>query len=208
MDTATALVAIIGAVLLCAMSPGPSFVLIVRSAVATSRRAAIAAAFGMALGGILFATAALLGLHVLLTSVPTLHFILKLGGAAYLLYIAVMLWRGADSPVRIEGAVSDVRHGWRGAAALGLATQLSNPKTAIVYASIFTALLPADWPAWLAAVLLPSIFVVEFGWYAVVALAFSSEVPRRSYLRWKRWVDRAAGAVMGCLAARLMADAR
>jgi threonine/homoserine/homoserine lactone efflux protein len=49
MDVSTALAAIIGAILLGAMSPGPSFVLIVSSAVARSRRAAIAAAFGMAL---------------------------------------------------------------------------------------------------------------------------------------------------------------
>jgi threonine/homoserine/homoserine lactone efflux protein len=111
---------------------GPSFVLIVSSAVASSRRAAIAAAFGMAIGSILLATAALLGLHVVLTSVPTIYFALKLGGAAYLLYLAVMLWRGADSPVRIEGAVYEARGSWQGSAARGLAIQLSNPKTAIV----------------------------------------------------------------------------
>ena len=54
---------------------------------------------------------------------------------------------------------------------LGLSTQLSNPKTTIVYASVFAALLPADVPLWLFAVLPLFIFLLEAGWYAIVAVA-------------------------------------
>jgi len=56
------------------------------------------------------------------------------------------------------------------------------------------------------AALPPLIFVIEAGWYAVVALAFSSERPRAAYLRSKFWIDRLAGAVMGALGVRLVVD--
>jgi threonine/homoserine/homoserine lactone efflux protein len=208
MELPIAIVAILGAVLIGAISPGPSFVLVARTAVAVSRSDGIAAALGMGLGGSIFAAAALLGLQVVLAAVPSLYLGLKIVGAAYLIYLAIRLWRGAAAPI----AAADVAPGRIGSRrrsfALGLATQLSNPKTAMVYASIFTALLPADQPPWLAAIVLPCIFAIEAGWYAIVAVAFSSERPRRGYLRSKRWIDRAAGAVMGLLALKLIWDAR
>jgi threonine/homoserine/homoserine lactone efflux protein len=208
MELPIAVAAILAAVLVGAISPGPSFVLVARTAVAVSRSDGIAAALGMGLGGSIFAAAALLGLQVVLAAVPSLYLGLKMAGAAYLIYLAIRLWRGAAAPI----AAADVAPGRIGSRrrsfALGLATQLSNPKTAMVYASIFTALLPADQPPWLAAVVLPSIFAIEAGWYAIVAVAFSSERPRRGYLRSKRWIDRAAGAVMGLLALKLISEAK
>jgi threonine efflux protein len=209
MELPLAIVAILGAVLIGAISPGPSFVLVARTAVAVSRSDGIAAALGMGLGGSVFAAAALLGLQVVLAAVPSLYLSLKIAGAAYLIYLAIRLWRGAAAPIAAAADAAPGRIGSRCRSfALGLATQLSNPKTAMVYASIFTALLPADQPAWLAAVVLPSIFAIEAGWYAIVAVAFSSERPRRGYLRSKRWIDRAAGAVMGLLALKLISEAR
>ena len=208
MELPIAVAAILAAVLVGAISPGPSFVLVARTAVAVFRSDGIAAALGMGLGGSIFAAAALLGLQVVLAAVPSLYLGLKVAGAAYLMYLAIRLWRGAAAPI----AAADVAPGRIGSRrrsfALGLATQLSNPKTAMVYASIFTALLPADQPPWLAAVVLPSIFAIEAGWYAIVAVAFSSERPRRGYLRSKRWIDRAAGAVMGLLALKLISEAK
>ena len=67
MELPIALGAIFGAILIGAVSPGPSFVLVARTAIAVSRSAGMATALGMGLGGLMFASAALLGLHVVLT---------------------------------------------------------------------------------------------------------------------------------------------
>lgn len=200
------ILAILGAVLIGAMSPGPSFVVVARNSIALSRAAGLAAALGMGFGGLLYAGAAFLGLHVLLASVPSLYLALKFGGALYLICFAIRLWRKAGDPL----AVGEPRQvsGFARAFAVGLATQTSNPKTAIVYAGIFTALLPADPPGWMAPTVLPLIFAVEAGWYALVALEFSSERPRQRYLRSKVWVDRMAACVMGALGVKLAAEIR
>ncbi|MBB6252329.1 LysE family translocator [Nitrospirillum iridis] len=203
------LIPILVALLLGAMSPGPSFVLVTRTAVAQSRRNGLAAAAGMGVGGTLFGTLALLGLTALLTQVAWLNLALRLAGGVYLLYLAVRMWRGAGTPLAMTAAVpvdgrapSLVR-----AFGVALATQLSNPKTAIAYASIFAALLPPVPPPHLLLFLPPVIFVIEAGWYTVVALAFSLDTPRRAYLKAKAGIDRTTGAVMGALGLRLMADA-
>ena len=89
-----------------------------------------------------------------------------------------------------------------------MATQVSNPKAAVVYASVFVSLLPPEIPLSVTLILPLVIFAIEAGWYAIVALALSAPSPRAAYLRWKLWIDRAAGAVMAALGLRLILAAK
>lgn len=212
MTPTLALLAILGTLTLGAMSPGPSFLLVARMAIARSRRDGLAAALGMGVGGAIFCGLALMGLIALLASVEWLYALLKIAGALYLFYLAIMMWRGARQPLAVPddsaGKAAQARTGSpRRAFAVGLMTQLSNPKTAIVYGGIFAALLPPSPPAWMVLILPPLVFAIEAGWYGIVALLFSADRPRRAYLGSKGWVDRAAGSVMGLLGAKLIFDA-
>ncbi len=87
---------------------------------------------------------------------------------------------------------------------LGLITQLSNPKIAIILASIFTALLPKEIPTYYYFVLPILCFFIDVGWYSLVAVALSAERPRRVYLKFKKVFDRAAGGVMTVLGLKLI----
>jgi threonine/homoserine/homoserine lactone efflux protein len=200
--------AIFGAILAGAVSPGPSFVLVARTATAVSRADGLTAALGMGLGGVIFAGIALLGLHVVLTNVPWLHLGLKLFGAAYLLYLAFRLWRSADDPAAAADVSAGRHRDLLRSFGFGAATQLSNPKTAIWYASVFTTALSERSPAELAVIVLPMIFAIEAGWYSLVAVAFSSSGARLRYLRLKRWIDRLAGGVIALLGIKLLWDTR
>lgn len=191
------------------MSPGPSFVMVARTALAVSRADGLAAALGMGAGGVVFAAAALLGLHIVLGSVAWLYLLVKVLGGAYLVYLGYAIWRGAKQPLALAENQGDNRAGtFRRSFWLGLVTQLSNPKTAVVYASIFVSLLPREIPAWVMFVLPLLIFAIETGWYSIVALALSAPSPRAAYLRSKTWVDRIAGGVMAALGVKLIAGAR
>ena len=201
-----ALSSILGALAIGAISPGPSFVLVARTSIAVARRAGLAAALGMGVGGVAFATLALLGLHALLTQVGWLYLALKIAGGLYLVHLAVRIWRAAPEPIRVPDGAAEANGALR-SFRIGLATQISNPKTAIVYGSIFAALLPASPPAWILLALPPAVFLVETGWYAVVAVAFSAGRPRTAYLRSKAWIDRLAASVIGALGIRLVVEA-
>ncbi len=208
MSAPLAFLAIIGALALGVVSPGPSFVLVVRTALAMSRRAGLAAALGMGVGGVVFACLALLGLHAVLAHTGLASLVLKLIGAAYLGWLAWRLWRGAAEAMTLPSAPAHTAGGGFGRAfAIGLATQLSNPKCAIVYASVFAALLPTPTPGGFLLALPPVVFVLEAGWYALVALACSADRPRAAYARAKAWIDRGAAAAMGGLGLRLVIEA-
>jgi threonine/homoserine/homoserine lactone efflux protein len=208
MDNTFALLSIAGAMVIGAISPGPSFLMVARTAVASSRAHGVAAALGMGAGGVLFALAALSGLQAVLAAVPALYVFLKAIGGAYLIYLGFRIWRGAAHPLAVmEISGSPPARVLARSFLLGFATQVSNPKTAIVYASVFAALLPRAVPAWFFVAVPLIIFAIETGWYSIVAFALSTAAPRAAYLRYKAWIDRAAGGVMAMLGVKLVASA-
>ncbi len=189
-----------------AISPGPSFVFVVRTALASSRRDGIAAAFGMGIGAVTLASLALIGVRAVLAEVAWLYLGFKAVGGLYLLYIGYRLWRGAREPLAVEGVAARSNGGWWRSFGLALATQLSNPKAVVVIGGVFAALLPSHVPAWMYAAIPPIIMTTETTWYSTVALVVSSQGPRAAYARSKVWIDRLAGTVMGALGARLVVD--
>jgi len=194
----------LAALLAGAMSPGPSFVLIARTAMGISRGDAVAASIGMGIGGIIYAVLALSGLQVVLTRVPDLYVALKILGGLYLIYMAVQIWRAAKQPLLVDEKDRNGQNTFRRSFLVGLTTQLSNPKTAIVYAGIFAALLPAQLPQAIYFILPPLVFLVETGWYLIVALTLSSNRPKAAYLKSKSLFDRIAGGVMAALGIKLV----
>lgn len=206
MSSQVIFVSILGAILIGAMSPGPSFILVSRTAIAQGRSAGVAAALGMGLGGACLGGLALLGLSALLLRAETVFVLVKILGGLYLVYVGFRIFRHASTPLAFESNGPERARSLGSNLVTGLFIQLSNPKTVIVYGSIFAALLPAEPERWLMLALVPMLFGIEAGWYMVVALVFSARAPRRAYVRAKAWIDRTAGAVMAGLGARLAAE--
>jgi len=208
MNDSFALLGIVAALTVGVISPGPSFVMVARTALSASRAEGFAAALGMGAGGVVFATAALLGLHAVLLAVPSLYLALKVVGGLYLVYLGVRIWISARQPLVGNDLSKGAGPVAKKAFALGFTTQVSNPKTAVVYASVFAAFLPSAPSLLFNLALVTLVFVIEAGWYALVALALASERPRQAYLRFKSWIDRAAGGVMAALGLKLVWSAR
>lgn len=204
MAPSTAIASILAALLVGAMSPGPSFIMVARNAIGLSRRDGLATAVGMGIGGVCFSSLALVGLYSLLQSVEWLYAGLKVAGGTYLLYLAWRIWRGASAPLALSSDRSGENRDVRKSLWIGLSTQLSNPKTAVFYGSVFAALLPQQPPLWCYFILPPAVFTVETGWYTVVALVFSSQHSREVYLNSKKWIDRSAAGAITALGLRLI----
>ena len=204
MRSVVILTSVLAALFLGAVSPGPSFLFVMRTAVAVSRRHGIAAALGMGLGASIVCTLSLIGVRVLLTQAQWLYVGFKVLGGVYLIYLAWRLWRGAKTPAADSMELAGVPGGIGRTFLMALATQLSNPKTLLVISGIFAALIPTGAPRWLSLSIPPLDFLIEAGWYIFVALAMSCTRPRLMYLRARPLIDRAAGAVLGVLGTRLI----
>jgi RhtB (resistance to homoserine/threonine) family protein len=188
--------------LAAAMSPGPSFLITARTAVARSRADGVKVALGIGLGTIVWSSVALMGLNFLSQQYHWLFIFFRVAGALYLLWIAYQIFRHAADPVEMnEGANDEDGHS---PLLRGFLTQISNPKVAVFFGSIFVAMLPGDVPGWMVVALIAIVTTNEVAWYSLVSLFFGSSRVRRFYLSAKRWSDRATGAFLGLLGLRLL----
>jgi threonine/homoserine/homoserine lactone efflux protein len=185
--------------LLAVISPGPSFLITARTAVARSRANGVKVALGLGAGTVIWAGAALFGLSALFKLFPLLFMAMKLAGAAFLLWIAYQIFVHAKEPLQVQGEVADGNPFWR-----GFMVQIGNPKVAVFFGSIFVAMLPANPPLWMMLALLAIVTFNEVWWYSVVALFFGAGPVRNFYLRAKTWIDRVTGAFLGVLGLRLL----
>jgi len=188
--------------LLGAISPGPSFVVILRVAAAEGLRNALLVAVGFGLGAMFWAGAAMLGLAVLFQIAPMLLTALKLAGAGFLLFIAFMLWRHAEDPLP-HADISEHRPSAQAALRLGLLTQLSNPKVVVFFGAVFVGVIPPEIQLHETAIVLGLVFLVEMLWYVVVARLFSLAAARTAYTRLKKWTDRLFGGAIALFSLKI-----
>ncbi len=200
--TVAAFLSIVLIHLAAAISPGPSFVVAIRTAASDGFKVATALAFGFGLGAILWAGAAMAGLALVFQLVPALFTGLKLIGALFLFWIAYQMWKHAPEPLPEPTEGAEPRSVWS-AIRFGFLTFASNPKPAIFFGAVFVGLVPVDTPLpWRLAILL-AVFVNETLWYIVVARVFSLPRARSAYLRLKAGVDRTFGGLLTLLGLKI-----
>ncbi|HHC6465864.1 TPA: LysE family translocator [Vibrio parahaemolyticus] len=194
--------------LIGAMTPGPSFILVAQTAISKSRSEAmcISIGLGLGLGASTFAFIASMGLIALFDAVPEFYVAFKILGGLYLCYLGVKMWRASKSKVVSADAELTSKPAHFKAVVLGLATQLSNPKTAIVFSSVFAAMLPVKVPVHTTSILVVGVFVLNFSWYFLVSILLSSPKAQASYLRFKSYINKGSGVLMGSMGSKFVAE--
>lgn len=197
------LLAITGVLIAGAMSPGPSFLVVARNTLQFSRSHGIATSVGTGLGVAGFALLASFGVTTLIQTIPQAYIIFKSVGGAYLLYLACLIWRGAHEPLESNDTHS-THTSYLKAFSQGLITQISNPKTALVIAGIFAAFVPTNPPKNTTILVVLIAFIIDMGWYVIVAISLSTTNSRRLYHRAKFRFDRTAAIFLGAVGVRLL----
>ncbi len=190
--------------LAAAATPGPSTLLVTQTSIAASRRAGLLTAFGTASATAVWSISAVLGLSLVLSKLAWLYDALKLAGGAYLIYVGIRMWREATLPLPLASeGLAGVRASDARAYVRGLVTNLTNPKSAFYYVSIFAVLLPPELPIWVRGAAVAVVVAVSLAWYSVVAALLSTMPAQRAYARVKTWLDRVAGTVFIAFGLRL-----
>ena len=181
------------------LTPGANVLLVSHLAASGDRRSASYAAVGVAIGALLWSSAAVLGVSALFAAFPAARLFLQVVGAVYLLYVASRLWRsraataGGVSPLRATRAVR-----------AGLLTNLSNPKSALFFGSVFSAALPAHPGAGTLAAVVALVVANALCWHLLLAFLFSRKAVQAGYAAQRGVFARAAGAVVGALGLSLL----
>ena len=190
----SAFIAIVLLHLMAAISPDPSVLMAACIGVTEGFKTGLSVAVGIGIGGVIWASAALFGLALLFQYAPLLLVAFKIAGGMFLIYMAYKLWKTADDPLPVSHTGTTPRSMFSGFF-LGLVTQLSNPKPAVLFAAIFVGTVPstAGYNVYIA--LLAIVFINETIWNTLIARIFSLKITRNIYIGLKGVIDRIFGGL-------------
>ncbi|MCY0107581.1 LysE family translocator [Pseudomonas monsensis] len=115
--------------------PGPDMILLLQTGARQGRGAALATATGLAIARGCHVALAALGLAALFKAAPWTFEVVRLAGAAYLLWIGIQCLRSTLVPNLNTGDVAGMPGQWREAIRRGVLTNLLNPK-ALLFCSV------------------------------------------------------------------------
>lgn len=115
--------------------PGPDMILLLQTGARQGRGPALATAIGLGIARACHVALAALGLAALFKAAPWTFEVVRLVGAAYLLWIGLHCLRSTLLPPLNAEAASNSHRQWRTAIRRGLLTNLLNPK-ALLFCSV------------------------------------------------------------------------
>jgi threonine/homoserine/homoserine lactone efflux protein len=186
----------LGACLILFIVPGPAVMYIVTRGITQGRRSGFVSVAGIHLASLVHIAAAVAGLSALIAASATAFTLVKLAGAAYLVFLGVQTLLGkseATDTSRPQGGVSHRRVFWQ-----GFIVNLLNPKTALFFLAFVPQFIePAMGSAATQTLALGAVFiaagVLSDGAYAFAAGGLGSRVLRSPW--WRRSSRWASGSV-------------
>jgi len=199
------------AVFLLNITPGPDTAYIVGRSVAQGRGAGLMSALGISAGCCVHALACAFGLTALLAASAAAFTVIKLVGAAYLIYLGVRMLIAKQGAEPSGTAATQAAKPLRQLFMQGFWTNVLNPKVVLFFVSFFPQFVSADSPhkAW-AFLTLGGVFVaMSTVWTSVVAWVAGSVTARFSGKPGvKKWLDRTVGSAFVGLGLRLATSQR
>ena len=179
--------------------PGLDTALVLRSALTQSRRHAYATAFGIMSATFAWGAAAAVGAAALLAASEVAFTVLKLLGAAYLIYLGLSMIIASfrSHPVTLEDAPAKPTGSLRAAYGRGALTNLLNPKVGVFYIALIPQFIPEGIAPVAMGLLLALVHVLEsFVWFSAIIFATQFAKQWLQSPRVARWIDRITGGVV------------
>lgn len=213
METFLPLLTVASITVLAVLSPGPNFVVITKNALIHSRQAGVYTALGVVAGNAIYVTAGVLGFTALVAQSEQLLTIIRLIGAAYLVYLGATLFlstsklAGAATQSRsvIDPQTSSPRFPKRSAFRSGLFTMLTNPTAALFYLATFTTVLPPETTLSVKVMAAITILLITLVWHPVLAWFFSNRRFQMIYSKSDKWINVTFSLLLVGLAIRIVA---
>jgi threonine/homoserine/homoserine lactone efflux protein len=197
----TSYLAFVGTATGAVLMPGPDMLVVLRTALTGGARAGAWAAAGSAVGNLVWGTATVLGATALLTASATAFTALKLGGAAYLVWLGTQALLAARRGDLLATEAAEGSQG--GAFRRGLVSDLANVKVGLFWTALVPQFLPPDGGVLLPAAMVATMALLVFAGlagYALLATRLRAALRRR---RVSRAVNATIGALLVALAATL-----
>ena len=164
------------------ISPGPAILLAVSNSICFGLRTTFYSTLGNELGLICIASIAVLGLGAVLSTSTTLFFILKIIGAAYLIYLGIRQWRSKNKlfSTETDQIDSSSKSPWV-SFSQGFLVAATNPKAILFFTALLPQFIHLDQPVFMQFVIL----IGTFGFLSACALMAYGMLANRA----KTWLS-------------------
>jgi threonine/homoserine/homoserine lactone efflux protein len=189
---------------LALLSPGPDFVLVVKSAIKNNGKNAIGVAIGIASANALYITLCLIGVGSILAASIYVMVGLKIVGGLFLIYLAVQALRAHKSSYNnldiSDSKNSDViKTTFLKEFITGFMSGILNPKNLLFYLSLFTVVLTPEigfafklgLGIWMTAIV--------FLWDLSIIFLLSTRKVRSKFTKAAYYIDKVTGALLGVI---------
>jgi threonine/homoserine/homoserine lactone efflux protein len=195
----------LGAVVLISCTPGPNVLYVTTRSIRFGVGTALIGTAGCLLALVIMLIGSAAGLSAVLAAAPAAFAVLKYLGAAYLIFLGVMMWRMPDEPE--ESPVAAAPRGTSNVAIFrgGFLVGISNPKLLIFAAAFFPQFIApsAPWGPQFA-VLVATFVAVELSFYVVYAVTARRLTDHLLRGVWRRRVNRLGGVIFMTFGAALL----
>jgi threonine/homoserine/homoserine lactone efflux protein len=185
------------------LSPGPDFLLVVKSGVRNDKRSALGVALGIACANAFYIALCLIGVGAILAASVTAMIVLKIVGGLFLTYLAVMALKARkqdyDFLERVSTQPEGVKSSFGREFLTGLASGIFNPKNPLFYVSLFTLVLNKDVGIGFKIALGAWMVAVVFLWDAAIIFVLSRQKVRSVFNGAAFYIDKVAALILGAI---------
>jgi len=172
------------------VSVGPNILSVIGTSMENGRAAGSRLALGIGVGTGLWASLTVAGLTALVATYAQAVTVLKIVGAAYLLWLAFRAFRSAATA---NSALTTTAATGRNLFLKGLTIQMTNPKAALHWVAIVGIGLGADAPLWSGLTLIFLSTIISVFGHLAYALTFSTQPVVRFYRKSQRVISACLG---------------
>jgi threonine/homoserine/homoserine lactone efflux protein len=191
--------------LLCilgAMTPGQSFIIILKHSMAGGRLNGLVASVGHGLGVMLYAIATVVGLAVIIQQTPWLFDLIKYTGAAFLVWLGYKALTSAPNNAMYssDNAAVTLKQSFTE----GLMISFLNPKLAIFFLALFSQFVDgtASWQQ--SVIMIATVTGIDTLWYCLVALVLSHSIMLEKLRKHVHIIEKLSGVVLLAVALRVV----
>ncbi len=189
--------------LLAVVSPGPDFIVAVRSSLMYSRKTGIWTAVGFGLGIMVHIFYSLAGLALIISKSILVFSTIKFLGAGYLVYIGLKSIFSKATGIKIgeHDKIKDIST-WQ-AVKVGFLTNVLNPKATLFFLSLFTLVISPDTPLIIMIIMSAIMVINQIIWFSMVSIFLSQKRLRSAFDKHQNIFNRTLGGLLVALGVKV-----
>lgn len=189
---------------LALLSPGPDFVLVVKSAIKNNGKNAVGVALGITLANAAYIGLCLIGVGAILAASVPVMIALKIVGGLFLMYLAIQAFRAKKSSYNSFDVVDSFSSTSNKTTFfkeffVGFMSGILNPKNLLFYLSLFTVVLTNEVGFTFKLALAAWMTAVVFFWDIAIIFLLSKRQIRSKFTKVSYYVDKVTGAILGII---------